>query len=171
MYTIMKPVVAAAILIFTAFPTLAQVPPGSPSPTRVAREANAAQREAGNVAETVQSVNDVVNALKEVKRTIDSVVANDKSHTAGEVHLIVVGINYNDENLVPVEAALKKTDGITDLKKVQKTATVTFEMKSSRVPLDIWKDVPKQLQRSYIVHDKDAYNVVLLYRAPAKAKN
>ena len=171
MYIYMKPAVFAALLIVTAFPAYAQVPPGAPSPARVAREANAAQREAGNVAEAVQSVNDVVNALKEVKRTIDSVVANDKSHTAGEVHLIFVGINYNDENLVPVETGLKKLDGITDLKKVQKTATVTFEMKSSRVPFDIWKDLPKQVQRSFIVHDKDAYNVVLLYRAPAKAKN
>ncbi|MBL0180977.1 MAG: hypothetical protein IPP96_01315 [Chitinophagaceae bacterium] len=169
MRILIKPVIIAVIL-FAASPASAQVPPGAPSPTRVAREANNAQREAGNVAETVQNVNDVINALKDVKKMIDSLVANDKSHTAGEVHLILVGINYADESLVPVEAALKKLEGITDLKKVQKTATVTFEMKSSQVPIDIWKDLPKQVQKPFIVHDKDAYNVVLLYRAPAKAK-
>ena len=166
----LKPVIIA-VLVFATFPVAAQVPPGAPSPGRVSREANAAQREAGNVAEAVQSVNDVINALKDVRKTIDSLVANDKSNTAGEVHLIFVGINYNDENLAPVEEALKNQKGVTDLKKVQKTATVTFEMKSSLVPFDIWKDLPKKLQKSYIVHDKDPYNVVLLYRAPPKTKN
>ncbi len=161
---------AIALAICAAFPAFAQTP-GAPSPTRVAREANAAQREAQNVTETVQNVNDVINALKDVRKTIDSVVANDKSHTAGEVHLVLLGIQYADENLVPVEAALKKMEGITDLKKVQKTATVTFEMKSSRVPIDIWKDLPKQLQKSYLLHDKDAYNVVLIYKAPPPKKN
>ncbi len=169
MRVLIKPVIIAAIL-FTTSPASAQ-PPGAPSPTKVAREANRAQREAGNVAETVQSVNDAINAIKDVRRTIDSVVANDKSHTAGEVHLILLGINYNDENLVPLEEALKTQTGVTDVKKVQKTATVTFEMKSSLVPFDIWKELPKKLQKSYIVHDKDANNVVLIYRAPAKTKN
>jgi len=171
MRILIKPVVIAVIL-FAASPVSAQVPPGAPSPTRVAREANNAQKEAGNVAETVQNVNDVINALKDVKKMIDSVVANDKSHTAGEVHLVFLSINYADETLVSLEAALKKQEGITDLKKVQKTATVTFEMKSSRVPFEIWKDLPKQVQKPFIVHDKDAYNVVLIYRAPPpKTKN
>ena len=162
--------VVIAVILFAAIPASAQVP-GAPSPTRVAREANNAKREADNVVETVQSVNDAINAIKDVRKTIDSVVANDKSHTAGEVHLVFLGINYNDENLAPVEEALKNQKGVTDVKKVQKTATVTFEMKSSLVPFDIWKELPKKLQKSYIVHDKDPYNVVLLYRAPPKAKN
>ena len=162
--------VVIAVMLFAAFPVLAQ-PPGAPSPTKVAREANRAQREAGNVAETVQSVNDAINAIKDVRKTIDSVVANDKSHMAGEVHLVLLGINYTDENLAPLEEALKSQKGVTDVKKVQKTATVTFEMKSSLVPFDIWKDLPKKIQKSYIVHDKDPNNVVLIYRAPPKAKN
>ena len=170
MNVLAKPAAIAAILL-ASLPIAAQTPPGAPSPTRVAREANNAQREVEDVKGVVQSVNDAVNAMKDVRRTIDSVVANDKSQTAGEVHLIFLGINYADENLVPLEAGLKKQDGITDLKKVQKTATVTFEMKSSRVPVDIWKDLPKQVQKSFLVHDKDAYNVVLIYRAPPPKKN
>lgn len=166
MRVLIKPVVIS-VLLFASFPAHAQVP-GAPSARSVAREANNAKRETDDVKETVKNVNDVITALKEVKRTIDSVVANDKSQTAGEVHLIFVGINYADENLAPVEEALKNQKGVTDVKRVQKTATVTFEMKSSLVPFDIWKDVPKKAQKPFIVHDKDPYNVVLLYRAPPK---
>lgn len=158
-------------MLFAAFPLFAQVPPGAPSPAAVNREVNNAQREANDVKETVQAVNDAIDAIKKVKKMIDSVVANDKSHTAGEVHLIFFGISFTDENLQPVEDALKTMKGVTDLKKLQKTATVTFEMKSSMMPIDIWKDIPKKAQKYFIVHDKDPYNVVLLFRAPPKAKN
>jgi len=170
MNVLIKPIIIAVVVMFAAFPAAAQVP-NAPSPRKVAREVNNAQTEAGNVVESVQNVNDVINAFKDVRRTIDSVVANDKSKTTGEVHLVFLGINYSDANLALLEDALKTMTGITDLKKVQKTATVTIEMKSSLVPFDIWKDLPKKLQKSYIVHDKDANNVVLIYKAPPKAKN
>lgn len=157
-----------ALLIIAALPALAQVPPPppppAPSPARVEREVN-------DVNQTIRSVNDAVNAIKEARRTVDSVVADSKSHIAGEVHFIFLGINYNDENLAPVEEALKELKGITDLQKLQKTTTVNFEIKSSLVPYEIWKDLPKKAQKYFIVHDKDPYNVVLIYRAPPKAKN
>ena len=168
MNVLAKPVVIVVIM-FGAFSAAAQVP-RTPSPRKVNREVNAAKREADDVVGTVQSVNDVINAVKDVRRTIDSVVANDKSKTSGEVHLIFLGINYTDENLSAIEEALKNLTGITGLKKVQKMATVTFEMNSSLVPFEIWKDLPKKLQKSFIVHDKDAYNVVLLYKVPPQTK-
>jgi hypothetical protein len=95
MNVFVKPVVIVAIM-FGVFSASAQVP-RTPSPKKVYREVNAAKREADNVVETVQNVNDVINAFKDVRRTIDSVVANDKSKTPGEVHLIFLGIRLQDD--------------------------------------------------------------------------
>ncbi|MEP7255178.1 MAG: hypothetical protein ABI666_05345 [Ferruginibacter sp.] len=156
--------------IFCVNTVSAQVPT-APSPKTATRHANEAVREANDVVETVQNVNDVINAFKEVRRVIDSVVANDKSKTAGEVHFIFVGIPYEHENLSKVNEALKNITGVSEVQKLQKTGSVTFQFKSSLLPIEIWKDLPRQLQKSFMVHDKDAYNVVLLYKAPPPSKS
>ncbi len=162
--------VVISAMIFAAFNASAQTPPGAPSPARVDREVRSAQRDANDVRETVQAVNDAVNAMKDVRKMIDSIVDPARSKTPGVVHLIFVGINNNTEAVTTLENALKELKGISDLKKTNSTATVVFEMKSSSAPIDIWKDVPKSLKNSYFLHDKDAFNVVLLYRAPPPAK-
>lgn len=164
--------IKALIFVVTVFSTVevfGQFP--APSPRRAARHAASAARHADDAVETVQDVNDVVNAIKNARKAIDTLVEKDKSRTPGQVHLIFMGIDYNNENLNQVNDALKEAKAVSDVQKVQKSSSVTFQLKSQLSPIDIWKDLPKKVQKEYIIHDKDAYNIVLLYKVPpAKPK-
>lgn len=159
--------IAFMAIIFITVDVSAQFSiPSIASPRRVARHAASAARHADDAVETVQDVNEVVNAINSARKMIDSLVAKDKSKTPGQVHLIFVGIDYNNENLIPVNDALKNVKDVSDVQKVQKNGSVTFTLKSQLIPIDIWKNLPKKVQKEYIIHDKDACNVVLLYKVP-----
>jgi len=163
MITIKKGLVIT-IVLFVAVDAFAQLP--VLSPRRAASHARSAAREGKDVVESVNDINELVNGISAARKTIDSLVANDKSKTPGEVRLLFTGVQLNDETLTTVEESLKKLDGVSEVNKVAKSGSIAIQMKSELYPFNIWKKMPKSVQKSYLVHDKDAYNVVLLYKIP-----
>jgi hypothetical protein len=153
-----------AVTLSTAISVSAQLP--GVSPRRAASHARSAAREARDVTETVNDVNDAVNAISDARKTIDSLVANDKSKTKGKVHFLFMGVSMEDASLSTVEEALKKIEDVSEVSKVAKTGSIAIQMNTELNPYDIWKKMPKSVQRSFFVHDKDQLNIVLLNKIP-----
>lgn len=159
-----KKLFAMGIMFCLSGEVMAQFP--IPSPRKAARHSRTVAREANNVSETVTDINDAVRSISDAKKTIDSLVAKDKSKTAGEIHLLFVGVQLTDETLIQIEECLKKIEGITNVKKVAKSGSIAIQMTSDLFPLNIWKKMPKSVQKAYFIHDKDELNIVLLYKLP-----